>query len=55
MVVLDQPVVHGIAKCVVTDHVVPLFKRSPADHSAWRSSHPVAPMGPMSVMTTGAP
>jgi hypothetical protein len=51
--VVNQPVERDIAKCVVTDHVVPVFNSPPVGHSAWRSSRPVAPPGPMSVINTG--
>jgi hypothetical protein len=43
---VNQPVQLGITKCVVTDQVVPLFSRSPAGHSAWRSSRPIVPVAP---------
>jgi hypothetical protein len=45
----------GIAECVVTDHVVPVFNRPTVGHSAWRTSRSVAPIAPMSVMTTRIP
>jgi hypothetical protein len=55
MGVPNQPVQHGLAKGVVTDHVVPVFNRPPGEHSACRIYRPVAPVDSVSVMTTLAP
>ncbi len=55
MGVVNQPVEHAIAKCVVTDHVVPVFDRPPAGYSVWRFSLSVAPATPLSVVTHRIP